>query len=314
MTDINQKIVTDDYNFAYLDEQTKRMIRRGLLKAIATPGYQVPFASREMPMPYGWGTGGVQVTSACLTPDDSIKVIDQGADDTTNAVSIRQFFEKTALVSTTTDTEAASVIQTRHRIPEHDLKESQILVCQVPIPEPLRFLEPRERETRKMHALSEYGLMHVKLYEDIAHHGHIATSYAYPVKVEGRYVMDPSPIPKFDNPKMANCPALQLFGAGREQRLYAIPPYCNVVSLDFEDHPFTRLKADTVCALCDANDSYLDEVIIDDEGTRMYVCSDTHYCEARQAKGYRGKANSLNDSNSVDSPMRNEGGDDATSF
>ena len=42
------------YNFAYLDEQTKRMIRRAILKAIAIPGYQVPFASREMPMPYGW--------------------------------------------------------------------------------------------------------------------------------------------------------------------------------------------------------------------------------------------------------------------
>ena len=72
----------------------------------------------------------------------------------------------------------------------------QILVYQVPIPEPLRFLEPRETETRRMHALEEYGLMHVKLYEDISRHGHIATSYAYPVKVEGRYVMDPSPIPK----------------------------------------------------------------------------------------------------------------------
>src|SRR6202048_5567374 len=41
------------YNFAYLDEQTKRMIRRAILKAIAIPGYQVPFASREMPMPNG---------------------------------------------------------------------------------------------------------------------------------------------------------------------------------------------------------------------------------------------------------------------
>ena len=39
------------YNFAYLDEQTKRMIRRAILKAVAIPGYQVPFASREMPMP-----------------------------------------------------------------------------------------------------------------------------------------------------------------------------------------------------------------------------------------------------------------------
>ena len=59
------------YNFAYLDEQTKRMIRRALLKALAIPGYQVPFASREMPMPYGWGTGGVRVTAACLLPDDA---------------------------------------------------------------------------------------------------------------------------------------------------------------------------------------------------------------------------------------------------
>lgn len=48
----------EGYNFAYLDEGTKRMVRRALLKAVAIPGYQVPFASREMPMPYGWGTGG----------------------------------------------------------------------------------------------------------------------------------------------------------------------------------------------------------------------------------------------------------------
>ena len=34
------------YSFAYLDEQTKRMIRRAILKAIAIPGYQVPFAAR----------------------------------------------------------------------------------------------------------------------------------------------------------------------------------------------------------------------------------------------------------------------------
>src|SRR5258708_30875332 len=39
-----------------------------------------------------------------------------------------------------------------HRIPETPLKPDQILVYQVPIPEPLRFLEPRETETRKMHA------------------------------------------------------------------------------------------------------------------------------------------------------------------
>ena len=93
-----------DYNFAYLDEQTKRMIRRAILKGLAIPGYQVPFSSREMPMPYGWGTGGVQVSASILTPEDRLKVIDQGADDTTNAVSIRKFFEKTANIPTTENT------------------------------------------------------------------------------------------------------------------------------------------------------------------------------------------------------------------
>jgi alpha-D-ribose 1-methylphosphonate 5-phosphate C-P lyase len=277
------------YNFAYLDEQTKRMIRRAILKGLAIPGYQVPFASREMPMPYGWGTGGVQISAAVMTPEDTFKVIDQGADDTTNAVSIRRFFERTAGVATTTQTTQATVIQTRHRIPETPLREGQILVYQVPIPEPLRFLEPRESETRKMHALEEYGLMHVKLYEDISRHGHIATSYAYPVKVEGRYVMDPSPIPKFDNPKLGECAAVQLFGAGREQRIYALPPYTQVVSLDFEDHPFAPSKADHACAVCGSDTSYLDEVIVDDAGQRMFVCSDTDYCAARQAAGYKGK-------------------------
>ncbi|SMO41310.1 alpha-D-ribose 1-methylphosphonate 5-phosphate C-P-lyase PhnJ [Paracoccus laeviglucosivorans] len=273
-----------DYNFAYLDEDTKRMIRRAILKGIAVPGYQVPFASREMPMPYGWGTGGVQVTAATLVPEDVLKVIDQGADDTTNAVSIRKFFQKTAAVAVTERTREATVIQTRHRVPEMPLTQDQILVYQVPIPEPMRFLEPRETETRRIHALADYGLMQVRLYEDIARHGEIATSYAYPVEVAGRYVMDPSPIPKFDNPKLDDCPAIQLFGAGREQRIYALPPFTRVRSLDFDDHPFVASKADHACAICGSTTSYLDEVITDDAGGRMFVCSDTDYC-AEMAEG-----------------------------
>lgn len=276
------------YNFAYLDEQTKRMIRRAILKAISIPGYQVPFASREMPMPYGWGTGGVQLTASIIGPEDVLKVIDQGADDTTNAVSIRAFFQKVANVAVTTRTEEATIIQTRHRIPEAKLGSNQVLVYQVPIPEPLRFLEPRETETRKMHALEEYGLMHVKLYEDIARNGRIATTYDYPVKVAGRYIMDPSPTPKFDNPKMHLSDALQLFGAGREKRIYAVPPHTEVVSLDFEDHPFEVQRFDKPCALCGAEQVYLDEVILDDKGGRMFVCSDTDFCGDRRAHGHAG--------------------------
>ena len=145
------------YNFAYLDEQTKRMIRRAILKAVAIPGYQVPFGGREMPMPYGWGTGGIQLTASVIGESDVLKVIDQGADDTTNAVSIRNFFKRVTGVNTTERTDDATLIQTRHRIPETPLTEDQIIIFQVPIPEPLRFIEPRETETRTMHALEEYG-------------------------------------------------------------------------------------------------------------------------------------------------------------
>ena len=272
---------TEHLNFAYLDERTKRMIRRALLKAVAIPGYQVPFGSREMPLPYGWGTGGIQITASILGQEDVLKVIDQGSDDTVNAVNIRRFFQNTSGVQITTHTGQATVIQTRHRIPEERLKESQILVFQVPVPEPMQRLEPRETETRKLHALADYGLMYVKLYEDITKFGHIATTYDYPVMVNHRYIMSPSPIPKFDNPKLHQNPALQLFGAGREKRIYAVPPYTSVESLSFEDYPFEVQKWNHKCHICDSSDTFLDEIIIDDQGERLHVCSDSDFCQTR---------------------------------
>ena len=270
------------YNFAYLDEQTKRMIRRAILKAVAIPGHQVPFAGREMPLPYGWGTGGIQVTAAILGSADVLKVIDQGADDTTNAVSIRRFFARTAGVATTTRTTEATIVQTRHRIPETPLRQGQIIVYQVPTPEPLSKLEPSRPAAAQLHGLADYGLMQVRLYEDISRHGQVAISYDYPVMVAERYLMSPSPIPAFDNPKLDHMPALQLFGAGREKRIYAVPPYTAVRSLDFDDYPFRASRAPGACALCGSISSYLDEVLTDDHGGRKFLCSDTDYCAGRR--------------------------------
>jgi alpha-D-ribose 1-methylphosphonate 5-phosphate C-P lyase len=80
-------------------------------------------------------------------------------------------------------------------------------------------------------------------------------------------------------------PALQLFGAGREKRIYAVPPYTRVESLDFEDHPFEVQTWDQCCAFCGATDSFLDEIVTDDRGGRMFVCSDSDYCGQRRAGG-----------------------------
>jgi alpha-D-ribose 1-methylphosphonate 5-phosphate C-P lyase len=79
-------------------------------------------------------------------------------------------------------------------------------------------------------------------------------------------------------------PALQLFGAGREKRIYAVPPYTAVESLAFDDHPFEIQKWSAVCAKCGATDSFLDEIITNDAGARMHVCSDSDYCQSRQDK------------------------------
>jgi alpha-D-ribose 1-methylphosphonate 5-phosphate C-P lyase len=260
------------------------MIRRAILKAVAIPGHQIPFGAREMPLPYGWGTGGIQVTAAILGPRDVLKVIDQGADDTTNAVSIRAFFARVAGIATTTRTAEATIIQTRHRIPERPLTEGQVMVFQVPMPEPLFRLEPRLAETRRLHALGDYSLAQVKLYEDIARQGEAGTSYNHPVMVAGRYLMSPSPIPGFDNPKLHNSPAIMLFGAGREKKIYAVPPYTTVESLDFDDHPFRPMRAPHACSACGSTTSYLDEIIADDQGGRIYVCSDTDHCAENQGR------------------------------
>ena len=56
--------------------------------------------------------------------------------------------KNTTGVQTTEATEQATIIQSRHRIPEVSLVEGQILVLQVPLPEPLRKYEPSEWETK----------------------------------------------------------------------------------------------------------------------------------------------------------------------
>lgn len=270
------------YNFGFLDELSKKAIRRALLKAVAIPGYQVPFGSRELPIARGWGTGGLQITLSLIGQGDVVKVIDQGADESVNAVNLRRLIERTSPgVGLTTTTAEATIIQTRHRIPETPLRAHQILVFQVPLPEPLRVVEPREEETRRMHAEADYSRIWVALYEDIVRHGRLTRAAGYPVLVNGRHVMSPSPIPRWDVPRLHQAEFLSLFGAGREKRVYAVPPWTDVEPLAFADYPFTVERFDLPCARCGSRTSFL--TFIPDERDARYVCSDTEYCDAQRA-------------------------------
>lgn len=272
-------------HFAFFDEGSKKEIRRALLKAVAIPGYQVPFASREMPIARGWGTGGLQITLSLIGKDDVLKVIDQGADESVNAVSIKKLVHATTGVELVERTQDATLIQSRHRIPEVPLTEKQILVLQVPVPEPLRRVEASEYQTKILHSEEDYSGAWLLLFEQIMKYGKTATGADHPVFVNDRYVMAPSPIPRYDNPKLHQSEALILFGAGREKKIYAVPPYTDVASLAFDDYPFQVESFEgKSCHLCGAEDVFLDEIVHEETNETIYQCNDTSYCLERLNK------------------------------
>ena len=278
------------FEYGLLDIAAKKEIWRSCLKALAVPGYQVPFSSREMPIARGFGTGGLQITLSLASPGDVLKVIDQGADECVNACSIRQLVETVSPgVRSTTDTTEATIIQTRHRIPETPLAKGQILVFQVPYPDPLGFVEPYEQVRVEMHGEEDYSRLYVLLYENVVEYGEIQLSSDYPTQVHGRFVIDPSPIPRWDIPILNRSKAIMLFGAGREKKIYAIPPFTQSIPLDFEDVPISveSFRDDQGqryrCSKCGADDTFLDE-FFDAQGETHYSCSDTEYCDRNVSK------------------------------
>jgi len=120
---------------------------------------------------------------------------------------------------TTFDTREATIIQTRHRITEEQLTDKQIMVLQVPMPEPLRMVESYEYKTRLMHAEADYAKMWLTLYEQYVKWGGVMVGRTIPVMVHNRYIMAPSPIPRWDIPNLNDADCLYLFGAGREKKV-----------------------------------------------------------------------------------------------
>lgn len=268
-----------DYSYGFLDEFAKRELRRSMLKAIAIPGYQVPYASRELPIARGWGTGGLQVTLSLAGPQSVIKVIDQGADDSVNAANLRRFISRMTGANTTTNTLDATIIQTRHRTPEEVLTEGQVIVFQVPDPEPLRGVEYNISKARIMHADKDYGLMWLKLYEQLVVFGRFITGASYPMVVHDRYIMSSSPIPRWDSPKYHQAQHLSILSAGREKRLYAVPPYTDVYPLEFDDVFFdVEDQTGRICLRSDVINKFMNEIPQAD-GSALFEMSDTGYAD-----------------------------------
>lgn len=257
-----------------MDEQAKREVRRATLSGICIPGYIVPFGSREMPVARGWGSGGLQVTLAIGSSEDTVKVIDQGDEEGVNAVNLRRLITGTLGSGHTADTAESTIVQSRHRIPEEHLGPDQTMVLQVPQSEPLRVVEKSVVECKRRHAEADYAKMWVHLYERLALTGVMGSGAGHPVLVHDRYLMAPSPIPRWDVPRLHQSENLTLLSHGRDKKIYAVPPHTDAVPLSFDDVPFEVEHPEGVaCTKCGTTESFMVETR--DGG---FICSDVQFC------------------------------------
>ncbi len=102
--------------------------------------------------------------------------------------------------------------------------------------------------------------------------------------VNGRYVISPSPIPRWDTPKLHQAAHLTLLSAGREKRLYAVPPYTDVYPLEFTDVPFqVEHQEGWTDRFTGLHNKFMTEVPQPD-GSVQYEISDTGYIEKIKAQ------------------------------
>jgi alpha-D-ribose 1-methylphosphonate 5-phosphate C-P lyase len=129
--------------------------------------------------------------------------------------------------------------------------------------------------------------MWLDLYEQLVRHKTYTGGANYPVIVHNRYLMAASPIPRWDTPMLHQAAHLTLLSAGREKRLYAVPPYTDVRPIEFDDVHFSvESQAGRVCAQTGAINKFMNEIPQPDGSVRYYL-SDTGYIEKllRRAQG-----------------------------
>ena len=128
----------------------------------------------------------------------------------------------------------------------------------------------------------------LSFYEDLVRFRTPTQGPDHPVLANGRYLMAPSPIPRWDTPKLHQAQHLTLLSAGREKRLYAVPPFTEVRPVEFSDVPFAvedqRSWADWKTGV---RNKFMTEIPLED-GRSKYQISDTDYARKLVEKAVTG--------------------------
>ena len=89
--------------------------------------------------------------------------------------------------------------------------------------------------------------------------------------------MTPSPIPRWDVPKLHMSRHLTILSAGREKRIFAVPPFTRVEPLVFDDVPYqVEDHAGLTCYRSGAKGFFMNEIPQDD-GSSVYEVSDSEW-------------------------------------
>src|SRR5262249_17345243 len=84
-------------------------------------------------------------------------------------------------------------------------------------------------------------------------------------------------IPRWDNPKLHQAAHLTLLSAGREKRLYAVPPYTDVYPIEFDDVPFrVEDQAGHICVQTGGTQKFMTEIPLPNGDPRWEI-SDAGY-------------------------------------
>src|SRR5690606_14632309 len=123
------------------------------------------------------------------------------------------------------------------------------------------------------------------LYEQIVRSGRVMQGASYPSMVNGRHVMTPSPIPRWDVPKLDRARHLTILSAGREKRIFAVPPHTRVEPLVFSDVPYrVEGHADLTCYRSGVRGFFMNEIPDENGGSRHEISDSNYGIKALNAK------------------------------
>lgn len=282
----------EGYTFGFLDDMAKREIRCAIRRAWRSPATRRPSGHARCRSRAAGARAadyaGVRRGGRHHQGDRPGRRRGSVTRSTSAASSRRRLGARETLT-----TGEATLIVLPHRIPEERMTSGQILILQVPHPGAAasrRAVRRRRARDARRRGLRAHVARAVRG-RGTQRRGDRGRGVSRAGERPLRH--GPQPDPALGLPKLDQAETLFLFGAGREKRIYAVPPYTSVKPLEFEDFPFSIVHLPGCRAAAAARRTHTSSPRRRRDGSTLSVCSDASYCDdvlAGRTAGMSGSA------------------------